>query len=39
MEIVVWSNKYLEISEDGKIFARKIKEDREGLIKKISSTL
>ena len=36
MEIVVWSDKYLEISERGKIFAKHIKKDREGLIKKIT---
>lgn len=36
MEIVVWSDKYLEISERGKSFAKHIKKDREGLIKKIT---
>jgi DNA-binding HxlR family transcriptional regulator len=36
MEIVVWSDKYLEISERGKSLTKHIKNDRAGLIKKIT---
>jgi DNA-binding HxlR family transcriptional regulator len=39
MEMVVWSDKYLEISERGKDFARKIRDNKEELIKKITSQL
>jgi DNA-binding HxlR family transcriptional regulator len=39
MEIVIWSDKYLEISERGKAFAQKIKKNKAGLIKKLSENL
>jgi DNA-binding HxlR family transcriptional regulator len=39
MELVLWGDKYFIISEKGKRFADKIREDKDGLIKVLSERL
>jgi DNA-binding HxlR family transcriptional regulator len=39
MELMLWSEKYYEISEKGKALLERIKKDREGLINEILSSL
>jgi len=34
MEIILWSDKHLDISENGKAVAKKIREDKKGMLKK-----